>query len=275
MKRAICFISFLFVIATRPVAADDRVTFELHRGYLIVVKCSIGTLTGLTGIIDTGTSESVVDLSVVKRLGLTTRADRATFLTREVKVLAVSIPSVQIGTRSAGPLAGIATDLYSLTSQFGIRPDVLIGMDFLRQTNFTIDYVSRMLEFSPSPTAPMKHSAALLGDDRLVLINVAFKGKPLVLQMDTGSDKLILYDPPVAMRDSPGSQMRLASLSRNLIATSVEDNKLCVGGQNVSGSAALIIRERPPADFDGVLGAKILHARRIGFDFTRRLATWD
>src|SRR5215468_453043 len=115
-KAVVSAVALVLLLPT-AYANDQKVGFRLEKGYLIVVKCSIGGLSGLTGIIDTGVSETVVDTSVIRKLGLESRPDQATFLTREAEVRAVSLPSLRLGAIVSGPLAGIATDLHSLTSE--------------------------------------------------------------------------------------------------------------------------------------------------------------
>lgn len=195
MKRTIGSILLVVCCSMACFAEEERVGFKLERGYLIVVKCSIGGLTDLTGIVDTGVSESVVDLSIVKRLGLATQADQATFLTQRAKVFAVSIPTLRLGSVTAGPVAGIATDLHSLTADYGISPDILIGMDVLERSNLLIDYKNHQLSFTSEAIPGLAHQMPLEGEDRVPLVAVEFRGKQLHLQVDTGSSGVMIYTP--------------------------------------------------------------------------------
>lgn len=274
MKLAIGSILLVVCCAMASRAADESVGFKLERGYLIVVKCSIGALTDLTGIIDTGVSESVVDISIVKRLGLTIQADEATFLTQKAKVFAVSIPSLQIGSVTTGPIAGIATALHSLTSEYGIRPDILIGMDVLGRANLLIDYKNRQLSFTNEPIPALSHQSPFEGEGRVPLVAVGFQGKTLHLQIDTGSSGVVIYAQEGEVATS-STEMRLASVSRELVANSASWGRMKVADTDVSSSEILMIKAGPDTAFDGLLGPHALHAQRVGLDFGRRIVTWQ
>ncbi|HLW53064.1 MAG TPA: aspartyl protease family protein [Candidatus Angelobacter sp.] len=275
MKRAIYFLSLIIFTAATSFAADEKVGFRLQRGYLIVVQCSIGDLTGLTGIVDTGVTETVVDMSIVKRLGLATRVDRATFLTRELKVVAVSIPPIALGTKITGPVAGIATDLHSLTFQFGIRPDVLIGMDVLTQANLLIDFKNRELSFISSAIPPMAHLIPLAGASRIPLIEVRFHGKSLRLQLDTGAEGVLLYASAVGQPVWEAREVRVAGGAGALIAKSADSGNIHLADTLIFNPLVLVVEERAPADFDGLLGANVLRAQRVGLDFAHHILTWQ
>src|SRR5438270_226534 len=155
--------SLLWLAVSIQVFAQT-VEFKLHDGYLIVAKCSIGGLQDLTAIVDTGVTETAIDMRVVKRLGLSTASDTATVGIHNRQVRAVSIPEVVFGPLKAESLAGIAIDLSYLRHQLGVRADVLIGMDLLRQQSFLIDYKAKHITFGPVPH--LSHSAPLISVDR-------------------------------------------------------------------------------------------------------------
>lgn len=271
MKRAICWIVLTFLSGVACVADDSTLGFKLKQGHLIVVKCSVGNLKGLTGIIDTGVSESVLDVRIVKRLGLPARADRASFLSRELDVLAVAIPALQLGSMTTSPLAGIAADLHSLTAQFGIRPDVLIGMDLLRHWNLLIDYKNEELSFTSLPVSIMKNQAPIRVDAHVPMIEARFQGKTLNLQIDTGAEGVLLYD---CQLPAPSGQIHLASLSGDLPA-SPQLGQLQVGERYFARSEVLAIKACGQIEFDGILGPRALHANRVAFDFAHGIMTWE
>jgi len=273
ISRAVPLLAAVVLLLPPAYANDEKVGFRLEKGYLIVVKCSIGDLDGLTGIIDTGVSETVVDTSVVRKLGLQSRPDQATFLTREAEVSAVSIPSLRLGAIVTGPLAGIAMDLHSLTSESGIRSDVLIGMDVLGQANLLIDYERRELTLIPESPTRLFHVAPLGNDRRLPTVGIVLQGKLMNLQVDTGSPRVVLYfdgdKPPIR----PG--LRLASAGPVVLASTTKASEMKIGDQLVSASDVLIVRGTPPAEFVGLLGPRAMHARRMALDFSHHTFSWE
>jgi predicted aspartyl protease len=259
----------------KPLAADVSVPFKLHHGYLIMVQCSIGDLPDLTCIIDTGVTESVVDMRLVQRLSLATRADSAVFLTQEAPVFAVSIPPLQLGPIRTDSLAGIATDLSSLTVQLGIRPDVLIGMDVLRRTNFLIDYRAQQIVFADPPV--LHHSVRLAPDRRLALIESTIMGQRLMLQVDTGFQGLLLYGPTGTPTGSAYRESRVESAVHAWTAVGLDSSEVRIGNWRASHvEVSVLDRARgEPAGFDGLIGAQILRAHRIAFDFVSNTLSWD
>lgn len=253
----------------------QAVPFRLQRGYLIVVKCSIGGFPDLTGIVDTGVTESAIDKSLVERLALETRDDRATFLTREAPVWAVTIPSVQLGPLRTGPLAGIATDLSVLTRQFGIRPDILIGMDVLHRTNFLIDYKARQLIFTAVPS--LAHAAPLLHDQRLALVEALVMGKRMVLQVDTGFQGLLLYgERPGTFGVRASRANQIVTPAHTLLAASLSAAEVRIGNWRTSSlEASVIDASLELAGFDGLIGPQALSAHRLAFDFENNQLSWD
>ena len=273
--RAIGSVLLILFIRLACVAGEQTVDFKLKGGYLIAVRCSMGNLKDLTAIVDTGATESVVDISVVKRLGLATRADRATFLTQEVKVFAVSIPAFQIGDAIFGPEPGIAADLHSLTSQFGIRPDILIGMDVIGRTNILIDYKNLRLSFTSAAIPVMAHKATIVGTSNVPMVEAEFHGKHLRLQVDTGSPRVMLFGDDGRSVSGSSGDVELASPTHNLVARSVRADSLRLSDTYISNTEVFAFKESPQAGFDGVLGTRVLHARKIGLDFARRKLTWE
>jgi len=243
---------------------------------LIVVSCSVGSLANLTCIVDTGATETVVDTSIAKSLSLAARPDRATFLTQEVAVSAVSIPSLQLGPLRIENLPGLATDLSTLTPQLGIRPDILVGMDVLDRTNFLIDYQARQLTFAPAQQ-PLAHTASLIHKQRFALVESFVTGRRVLLQVDTGFPGLLLYEASAGNFAGPGGlEGRVESLSHTFVASHRGRQEVRIGDWRSSHlDLSVIEADQNSLVFDGLLGPQALHARRIAFDFENNLVSWE
>lgn len=260
---------------------SKAVPFKLYRGHLIVVKCSIGGLQekDLTAIVDTGASETVLDIAIVRRLSLEARFDSATFIVHQAKVWAVTVPELRLGPLKAERLEAIATDLSALTSELGISPQVLIGMDMLRRTNFVIDYEARRLTFDSAPTMP--HSASLVSGDsnpRLAVIESTITGKTLRLQVDSGFDGLLVYcsrlNTPAALA---AAESHIANVGQTLPARSFDPPEVQIGDWRSHHPQVSVVDSAPPepAEFDGLIGTAFLSKRRVAFDFQNALISWD
>jgi len=276
-------------LAADLVPARDAVPFHLVRGRMIVVKCSIGGLRDLTAIVDTGASETVLDMDVVQRLSLATEPDSATFITQRAKVWAVDIPGMQLGSIRVDRLQGIATDLSTLTAELGIRPQVLIGMDVLRQSSFLIDYRRHQLIFGPP--ARLAHSAPLLSFDsggsglRFLVIESTILGRRLRLQVDSGFEGVLLYRDqlPTAYGDllsatvTAGGQSNVANLGQTLLARNVNAPDVQIGDWHATHPQLTVVEGGSPeaAEFDGLIGPAFLSRQRVAFDFENGMISWE
>jgi len=259
-------------------APDGSVPFKLYRGHLIAARCSIGGLQNLIAIIDTGTSETVLDLAVAQKLGLSATPDVATFVTHNARVWAVTIPELQLGRVRVERLDGIAADLSSLTTELGIRPQVLIGMDVLHRANFVIDYQGRKLVFGE--VAPMAHSARLLLGDpssRLAVIESTMMRKPLRLQVDSGFEGVLLYRGRMAAGESQIHESRIVNVAQTLLAHTLPAADFNIGDWHSPSGKLTVVDQAPPesAEFDGLIGTAFLSQRRVAFDFQHGMIYWE
>jgi predicted aspartyl protease len=276
VRRAILFIFIILGAAQGCLASDHSLSFQLHRDYLILVKCSVANYPGLTAVIDTGTTETILDLSLVRRLSLPNWPDSATSLNQDSAARGVSIPDLQLGPLQVNKLDGVAMDLSSVGRQLGVRPDVVIGMDVLHRANFTIDYRARIITFDASP--PLAHRAPLAPALRFVLIDSNVLGRPMRLQVDTGFNGLLLFGKqPGDNSHSADTGARIAGVTQASSVQSVDSPEFQVGNWRTYHIVVSVL-DGPPrnsTEFDGLLGPRLLGARRVSFDFDHRMLYWD
>jgi predicted aspartyl protease len=267
--------SFLLWVCLSIPASTQTVSFELHEGFLIVSKCSVGNLRNLTAVIDTGVTETTLDLRVAKRLSLTMRPDAAIVGTRSAKVQAISIPRIEFGPLRSESLSGIAADLSPLTYQMGIRPDVLIGMDLLGQEKFVIDYKTKTITFGESPS--LKYSATLIPKFHLALFDLTADGRPLRLQLDTGFNAILVYGGKLRASPSQELDSHTAAFGLRLSAQTAQIRMLQVGNWTAKRLTAFVTDESPSGDagFDGLLGPKALGIQRLAIDMESHTLSWE
>jgi predicted aspartyl protease len=272
-----------------PSSARNVVPFHLYGGHMIVLKCSVGGLGDLTAIVDTGTSETVLDVEVARKLSLAVEPDSATFINQQAKVWAVDLPRLEFGSVAVEHLHGIATDLSSLTAELGIRPQVLIGMDVLRRSSFLIDYRSHRLVFGPVPR--LAHSAPFVslvpGESslRFVVIESTILGHRFRLQVDSGFEGVLLYRDQLPI--SPGDRMsatspahgqsNVANLGQTLLARSLSPPDVQIGVWHAPHAQLTVVDGTSPesAEFDGLIGAAFLSKGRVAFDFENGMISWE
>ena len=264
----------ILLLASACTVAAQSVPFQLHSGYLIVAKCSAANISDLTAIIDTGVTETVIDLGLARRLNLTMRPDSAIFVNGEGFAQAVSIPSVHLGPLQADPLDGIAVDLSGLRTNLGVHPDLLIGMDLLRRSNFTIDYQSRLLTFGPVPH--LAHVARLAENARLALIESTVLGRTTHLQLDTGINGLTLYTDWSGLAESfRDIGAHLVGVSRTTNVRSAEVDLQLGNWRESHVTASLVDNGSAVSEFDGLLGARAFAKHRLAFDFEKMVVAWE
>ena len=290
MRRTILFVFILLTNSANGRAAVEDVPFKLHRNYLIVVRCSVADQTGLTAIVDTGTTETILDTRVVKRLSLATWADSVTSLTTDAAVRGVHIPDLQLGPIRVKKLEGIAIDLAAMSRELGVRADVIIGVDVLRASNFLIDYEHQVMRFGVA--SPLVYGTPLAPGARFALITLSVLGHPVRLQVDTGFNGVLLYGKRLAWlqkysgtrvvdaRETAGGT-RVAGVEQRSSVRSVDLSQVEVGNRLISHLMASVL-DGAPRDFDGfdeafdgLFGPRLLGSRRVAFDFDDRMLYWE
>ena len=132
-----------------PASSSLSVPFKFYRGYQIVVKGSIGELEDLNFLIDTGAYPTVLNLRLAHKLGLATRSGSLRAQDASVPANQALIPHLDVGPVCARSQPVIVRDLYFIQQKTGLQVDVMLGVDVLGDYNFSIDFRSRRINFSP------------------------------------------------------------------------------------------------------------------------------
>jgi predicted aspartyl protease len=276
MKRAIYFIFILLAATQNCLASENQLPFRLYRDFLILANCSVADQPGLRAIIDTGTTETILDLGLVQRLSLASWSDSATSLTTDSAVRGVSIRDLQLGPLRLRKLDGIAMDLSNVGRALGVRPDVVIGMDVLHRANLIIDYKAQTITFGSSPA--LSHGAPLVSDMRFVLLDSNVLGRSLRLKLDTGFNSLLLYGERLDGLVQPvDTGARIAGVAQESSVRSVNSPEVRIGNWLAYHMIVSVIDGAPRdvTEYDGLLGPRLLNARRVTFDFDHHMLYWD
>jgi hypothetical protein len=253
----------------RLAAEPAEVPFKLFQQHLVVTKGSIGPLHDLNMLVDTGTTPSVVDRRIAKKLGLLAEPSRLIAFGQDVPIEAAAVEGMQIGRLQTGRVPALVSDLSYLQ---GVRVDAIVGLDVLARSSFSIDYRRRVITFSAvedKPAAPMKIVWPF------VTVQITIAGEPLRLLVDTGSAELVVFKSrlPAALARLPWrgdkSVLYLSGPAR-LVRMDLRNAGL---GPDVWEKLEAWSLDRSlasyPAEIDGVLGVPALGCRRVAFDFER------
>jgi hypothetical protein len=170
----------------------DEVPFKLYRGYVIVVRGSIGGLKNLNLLLDTGAVPSVLDSRIARKLRLRGQPRQIDVPNKKLATERVTVPEINVGPSGVHNLSMDVVDLSYTEDILGAKIDAMVGFDVLGQTPFTIDYESRRLifgaidpSFSTVPYSPNLPYA-------LVLLHI--QQETLEILVDTGASNLILFE---------------------------------------------------------------------------------
>lgn len=258
--------------------ARAEIPFKLYQDYLIMVQGSVGTLEGLNLLIDTGANVTSIDRRIARRLGLKGLEHKLALLNQVARVERVVLSSLQVGSFRAESLPGLVQDLSFVDTIVGIRIDAIVGLDFLGQSSFAVDYESKKIVFGPiqamSLFVPLKTGAPV------ATVEVRLNGQPVRLLVDTGTRNLILFEQrlPEGLRKLPTRDVKQ---SFNSAATSFETKEILVSKVQLGSidrglHRAVLTNESAFFEqfFDGALGPTSLGLKWIAFDFERGNFGW-
>ena len=214
------------VFSTRPVCAAGTDIPFAYRGGMIWVKVTVnGQPRPLDFILDSGASESVLDLQAAHRLGLRAGACESVQGVAgrccgfRVDGLAAKLSDIPM------PRAVLALDLAPVSQGCGRHIDGLIGADFFHGRIVQIDFATKEVrlftrqEFSAEGAQPIP----LATYNHVLCVRVGVNGDaPRWMRLDTGcSSALEWVASSSAARKYPRASIATATGSRRIIDTGV------------------------------------------------------
>lgn len=261
-----------------PPVASVEIPFQLQQGYLIVAHGSLGNLSRLNFLIDTGTDPTAVDVRIAKKLRLTGRPHELVLLNEITDVRETVLPSLQLGPIRAESVPAMIQDLSAFEAASGERIDAIIGFGVLSRSSFSINYQSKKIVFGPIESLPFTGPLDIGPEGLTVQFDV--QDKPVRLLVDTGSCELILFKCKVQSRldkltvgdahrllNNGGSQQKYTEVRLPGLRLAAND----FGPQKALSADGDANCGLP---FDGVVGATALGLKWIAFDFEHRNLGW-
>jgi predicted aspartyl protease len=245
--------------------------FKLYRGYMIVVPGSVANLTDLHLLVDTGTNLTMVDRRLAEKLG--------TFQHVNIRVLGETVSGgktvltdLKVGPLSTKSLPVLVLDLSSLEQALHLRIDMVIGLDVLGQSSFSINYETKRMRFGDPPALPLV--LPMQSGPPFVSVTARLDGVPLRLLVNTGIPSLILHP--------AGGQSRIEEVKSersNLVMNAAGLQFVCKRGslhalrladRELGRQTAFIVNDRRNV-FDGSLPIPALGFKEVAFDFEHHL----
>lgn len=242
------------------------VNFSLYSDYLIVVRGSAGPLKDLNFLLDTGTSPTILNQSLARRLHLDPAPAIIAVLNGNVQGAMAIAPSLQFGPIRKDNLPVLIRDLSAL--ELPVPIDGIVGLDVLGQSNFVIDYTSQTISFGAAASS-MPGSIPLQLKDGLAIVDATVNHAPVHLVLDTGAPSLVLF----AAASDPAPQLVRAALPKTLGHVEHKPIRLAsfsLGPSEFGREPAFLVSN--PADaghhYDGLLSPTALGITRLAIDLT-------
>jgi hypothetical protein len=269
--RIFCWLGLLTVLATagKPLAAEQKVRFELYQDYLIVARGSAGPLRGLNFVVDTGASPSVLDRRLAQKLHLPESPASIAVIAGNVGAGQSVLPSLEFGPLRGVNLSVLVADLSFFQKAFPVHIDGMIGLDLLGQSPFVIDYRSREIRFGLLPE--LVNSLPVHLRNGLPIVDGELDHISAHLLLDTGAASLVLFGP-----QQPTIPVKVSVTIGEFDRKKVWLQSLKLGQAEFGRKPAFMVQGRTSAhDFDGLISPASLGITRLGLDLERGLVAFS
>ncbi len=272
-------LAFTIVLVTAMPGAGQSerkdIPFELHNGYLVVVKGSIGNLKNLSFVVDTGSYRSVLDERIARKLHLKSAGSIEELAPNHIVQMGkVLVPELTWGDATMASFSPLVFDLSPIFKHIGIHGDMLLGLDVLHQTSFQVDFRSRRIHFGGNQEPEI--SIPFVPNVPYLIVETSIDGYPEKLLLDTASDSLTVFGDRLP---NDGQSLRTAGVGRDVSGsvpfTQLTGKLVLLGNSIVCGAPVFSISAMRESRYDGSLAPRILGASKIYFDFERRRFGWD
>ncbi len=245
---------FSYVNAEHP---DDTVKFRLRTNGRIILPVRINDGETLEFLLDTGATTTTLTSETARRLKLEpiayTEVDTPT---GTITIPQGSLTRITIGERAVSNVKVYWTDM-AILDTIDRRIAGVLGLNFLRQFNFTIDFAQKKISL-------MDGSASSIKGDRIpmqieggrILVGLTLDGMSVRLALDSGASNVFLYSSGcrklgTRVKPSDNAMQAVSTGGSVSIETAAVDN-LRVGNVKLDGLTVGLLRnvERPA---DGLL----------------------
>jgi predicted aspartyl protease len=190
--------------AASPESSDVRLHTYTVKGYLMVVSVSVNNRGPFDFLVDTGTNTTLIDPGLAKELELQPAGQMSlTSLSQSVPVTRYFLETLRAGPASVSSLEVLAAPLPQLRALGGNIRGIL-GMNFLLEFSFLLDYEHRRLELYPIPAQARVpegiRAHAEINDWRILIpvASTAARQGTWRLALDSGISQLLVFQARMA-----------------------------------------------------------------------------
>ena len=260
--------------------ANTHLRVRIIAGYLMVVSVSVNDRGPFDFLIDTGTNTTLIDPQLAAELGLQPKDKlKLASLGSAADVPRYYFQTFRVGPASVSNQEALAVPLPQLTA-LDRKIRGVLGMNFLLQFSFRLDYEHRALELYPFPEAAQAPSGLRvpveINESRL-LIKVGSDASPSGswrLALDSGISQFLIFHDRIARASdsSCGKANCLMQVATNLAdqsASTILLHDVSIAGAHLPETQVVVLRNdlQKPSDLqDGLLPAAPF--RSVFFDRT-------
>lgn len=243
------------------------VPLRILRDFLIVVEGRFGEQSERQNfILDTGTAPSIVNATLVAKLGLTPTPSKMSVVGKFIPAQLAVLPELDLGPIHATSVRVQIRDLSKLEEDLGMQVAGIIGLDVLSRTSFRLDYEKKLLIFNDVPEDGIPVSVDMR--TALAVASVEVDGKPAHMLVDTGSDRVALF---ANFKNAEVLDLHSTSGKGSSVADKALDVQvffkpdILLGEQHFTVQRAYFVKSGEDPAFDGILGVRALGFRAIAY----------
>ena len=257
-------------------AAGTELPFKISHGFLIVVEGQVGPLSKLRFILDTGTSHTIVDRGIARKLGIRGLPSRLLTMRQTFETESAIFSDVRFGPIHATNIPLVIANLSSFSEYTG-WVDGILGLDLLWGSKISIDFASKKLLVVSGPTDGTPSTRP--GEIVCFMITAEMQGSPVRLLVDTGMPRILFYEDRLRKRlpQFETGNLKAVALGQVMFAHEGMVRRIKVGPAEIQHPKVLFFRSAPagfPENIDGVLGTASLNARWLLLDFSHGNLAW-
>jgi predicted aspartyl protease len=262
---------------TRTELASNEMAIEVYDGYLAVARGGVNNADNLRFLLDTGASDSAIDVRVAKRLGLHGYPTKLINFDKTVAVEWTELEELTFGPERTSNVRVMIEDLGNVRSS-GVLVDGIIGLDQLRKQSFLVDYARKRVVFGPIVTIGMR-GVPMRMDAKSVRVEAELDARPVSMVTDTGARGVVLYEDTVKdllvnyRAEGPAGALSLGGPLESRMAIVP---RLRLGGQDLDREVVLISAPgaKRLSGVSGYLGLASLNAKQVAFSFETNRLLW-